>query len=169
VSREAFQVAVEVRAAMVQRGFSTEILTGGSTGTWDIDTALSEPTELQAGSFVLMDLAYRREGLDFRHALTILATVVSANHAGFVTVDAGYKAFSTDRGYGPEAAFATGLKYRWGGDEFGYVDSPEAQGPELGDRIEFIPPHCDPTMNLYDTLYACRGDRVEAVFGVKRV
>ena len=52
---------------------------------------------MQAGSYVFMDLAYRREGLDFEHALTVLATVVSANHAGFVTVDAGFKAFATDR------------------------------------------------------------------------
>ena len=52
----------------------------------------------------------------------MLATVVSANHPGFVTVDAGYKAFATDRGYGPEAVDLAGSTYRWGGDEFGYVD-----------------------------------------------
>ncbi len=52
----------------------------------------------------MMDLAYRRIGIDFQHAMTILATVVSANHDAFVTVDAGFKAFSTDRGYGPEPA-----------------------------------------------------------------
>jgi D-serine deaminase-like pyridoxal phosphate-dependent protein len=177
VSREAFQMAAAVRDAMKRRGFSAEILTGGSTGTWDIDTALPEPTELQAGSYALMDLAYAREGLGegpnkgpgFRHALTVLATVVSANHGGFVTVDAGYKAFATDRGYGPDPAKAAGLHYRWGGDEFGYVDILETNSdrPGLGDRIEFIPPHCDPTMNLYGALYACRGDRVESVFPVK--
>ena len=49
-SREAFQIAAAARDAMAQRGFSTEILTGGSTGSWDIDIALPEPTELQAGS-----------------------------------------------------------------------------------------------------------------------
>jgi D-serine deaminase-like pyridoxal phosphate-dependent protein len=167
VSGDAFQIAAATRDALAARGFSTEILTGGSTGSWDIDTALPEPTELQAGSYVLMDLAYRREGLDFRHALTILATVVSANHPGFVTVDAGYKAFATDRGYGPEALNLAGSAYRWGGDEFGFLDTPAAR-PALGDRVEFIPPHCDPTMNLYDTLYACRGERVEAVWPVKR-
>jgi D-serine deaminase-like pyridoxal phosphate-dependent protein len=170
VSREAFRIAAAARDAVAQRGFSTEILTGGSTGSWDIDTALPEPTELQAGSYVLMDLAYRREGLDFLPALTVLATVVSANHDGFVTVDAGYKAFATDRGYGPEAMNVSGSAYRWGGDEFGYLDTLETEvaGPVLGDRIEFIPPHCDPTMNLYDTLYACRGHRVESLFPVKR-
>lgn len=168
VSRAAFQIAAATRDALAARGFCTEILTGGSTGTWDIDTALPDPTELQAGSYVLMDLAYRREGLDFRPALTILATVVSANHDGFVTVDAGYKAFATDRGYGPEAANLPGSHYRWGGDEFGFLDAAAAL-PGLGDRVEFIPPHCDPTMNLYDTLYACRGEQVEFIWPVKHL
>ena len=102
-----------------------------------------------------------------RHALTVMATVVSANHPGFVTVDAGFKAFATDRGYGPEAVDLPGSKYRWGGDEFGYVDMADGL-PKLGSRLEFIPPHCDPTTNLYDRIYACRGEQVEAVWPVKR-
>src|SRR5580700_10250408 len=166
VSRESFQVASRALGIMLRRGLSTEIVTGGSSGTWEIDTAVPDLTELQAGSYVLMDLAYRREGLDFEHALTVLATVVSANHAGFVTVDAGYKAFATDRGYGPEAVDLPGSSYRWGGDEFGYVDMPDGL-PKLGARLEFVPPHCDPTTNLYDRIYACRGGQVEAVWPVK--
>ena len=150
--------------AFARLGLSTEILTGGSTGTWDIDTRLPEVTELQAGSYVLMDLAYRKLGLPFRNALTVLTTVVSANHSEFVTVDGGFKAFSTDRGYGPEAANLPGSKYRWGGDEFGYVDC--TPSPRLGEKIEFIPPHCDPTVNLHDRIYACRGEKVEAVWPV---
>jgi 3-hydroxy-D-aspartate aldolase len=166
VSALTFRIAAEARDAMARKGLSTEILSGGSTGTWEIDTAVPELTELQAGSYVLMDVAYRRESLDFLHAMTVLATVVSANHEGFVTVDAGFKAFSTDRGYGPEALNLPGSSYRWGGDEFGYVDSPKP--PKLGEKIEFIPPHCDPTVNLYDRIYACRGDKVEAIWPVKR-
>ncbi len=125
VSRESFQIASRALGIMLRRGLSTEIVTGGSTGTWEIDTAVPDLTELQAGSYVLMDLAYRREGLDFQNALTVMATVVSANHSGFVTVDAGYKAFATDRGYGPEAVDLAGSIYRWGGDEFGYLDMPD--------------------------------------------
>lgn len=166
VSKETFGIAARALGIMLRRGLSTEIVTGGSTGTWEIDTAVQDLTELQCGSFVLMDLAYRREGLDFEHAMSVLATVVSANHPGFVTVDAGYKAFSTDRGYGPEAVDLPGSKYRWGGDEFGYVDR-EPGTPKLGSRLEFIPPHCDPTTNLYDRIYACRGEQVEAIWPLK--
>jgi D-serine deaminase-like pyridoxal phosphate-dependent protein len=167
ISAESFRIASRALGIMLRRGLSTEIVTGGSTGTWEIDTAVPDLTELQAGSYVLMDLAYRREGLDFAHALTVMATVVSANHPGFVTVDAGFKAFATDRGYGPEAVDLAGSSYRWGGDEFGYLDKPD-ELPTLGSRIEFIPPHCDPTTNLYDRIYACRGEQVEAVWPLKR-
>jgi len=167
VSNESFRIASRALGIMLRRGLSTEIVTGGSTGTWEIDTAVADLTELQAGSYVLMDLAYRREGLDFENTLTVLATMVSANHPGFVTVDAGFKAFATDRGYGPEAVDLPGSTYRWGGDEFGYVDV-SAGLPQLGARLEFIPPHCDPTTNLYDRIYACRGEQVEAVWPVNR-
>jgi D-serine deaminase-like pyridoxal phosphate-dependent protein len=170
VSETAFHSAISTRDALSRLGLGaldkdTEILTGGSTGTWDIDTHLPEVTELQAGSYVLMDLAYGKLGLPFRHALTVLTTVVSANHDGFVSVDGGFKAFSTDRGYGPEAVHVPGSKYRWGGDEFGYLDC--AIRPRLGDKIEFIPPHCDPTVNLYDRIYVYREEVVEAVWPIK--
>ena len=161
ISQTAFQTAAAIRDLLAAEGFPTEILTGGSTGSWDIDLDLPNVTELQCGSYVMMDLAYRRIGIDFEHAMTILATVVSANHDSFVTVDAGFKAFSTDRGYGPEPAHFE-AKYRWGGDEFGYLDTKL----NLGDRVEFIAPHCDPTVNLYDKIYACRGESVEAMWPV---
>ena len=168
VSEGAFAVAAEMRGEMLASGLAVDIVTGGSTGTWQIDTEIAVVTELQAGSYVGMDMAYRREGLDFHNAFKVLATVVSGNHDEFVTVDAGFKAFSTDRGYGPQAADLPGTVYRWGGDEFGYVDLNGAK-LRVGDRLEFISPHCDPTTNLYDRIYACRGKDVEAVWPVKGV
>ena len=167
ISDAAFQIAAEARDAFLRAGLCADVVTGGSTGTWDIDLDLPVVTELQAGSYVLMDLAYKRLRLDFENALSVITTVVSANHADFVTVDGGFKAFSTDRGYGPEPVDLPGAAYRWGGDEFGFVNIVDgATKPSLGDRIEFIPPHCDPTVNLYDRIYACRGEEVEAVWPV---
>jgi D-serine deaminase-like pyridoxal phosphate-dependent protein len=146
---------------LAREGFSTEILSGGSTGTWDVDLDLLHLTELQAGSYVMMDLQYRRLGIDFQPAMTILATVVSANHDAFVTVDAGFKAFAADRGYGPEPTHLNAA-YRWGGDEFGFLDTKL----RLGDRVEFIAPHVDPTVNLYDRIYVIRGERVQAAWPI---
>lgn len=72
VSREVFAHAAESRDAMARKGLAAEILSGGSTGTWQVDTALPELTELQAGSFALMDMAYRQAGLDFRQGIAVL-------------------------------------------------------------------------------------------------
>lgn len=166
VSKEVFARVAQIVGTMLRRGLCCDVVSGGSTGTWEIDTKVADLTELQAGSYIFMDMAYRKEGLDFAHALNVLATVVSANHEAFVTVDAGFKAFSTDRGYGPEVLGHPGAAYRWGGDEFGYVDGANAK---LGDRVRFLPPHCDPTVNLYDRIYAVRGETVEAVWPVKRL
>ena len=161
ISHTAFQTAAAIRDLLAREGFSTEILSGGSTGTWDVDLDLLHLTELQAGSYVMMDLQYRRLGIDFQPAMTILATVVSANHDAFVTVDAGFKAFAADRGYGPEPTHLNAA-YRWGGDEFGFLDTKL----RLGDRVEFIAPHVDPTVNLYDRIYVIRGERVQAAWPI---
>ena len=103
-STNAMRQAIGVQKELIRRGLDAHALTGGSTGTWDIDTAIPELTELQAGSYALMDAAYRRiGGADFAPAMTVLTTVISYSHASHVTVDAGFKAFATDRPFGPEA------------------------------------------------------------------
>jgi len=114
-------------------------------------------------------MAYRKEGIDYPQALFVLGTVVSANHNGFVSVDTGTKSFATDRGYPPAVAGLGESVYRWGGDEFGYVDWINAPRQlKLGERVRFLPPHCDPTVNLHDRIYAFRRDEVEAVWPLKR-
>jgi D-serine deaminase-like pyridoxal phosphate-dependent protein len=82
-------------------------------------------------------------------------------------VDAGFKAFATDRPFVPEAVEWPGLEFSWAGDEHGRLTIKDpARAPRLGERIEFFPPHCDPTINLYDRIHAMRGGRVEAVWEV---
>lgn len=156
--------AVDIFREMRKRGLRAEIFSGGSTGTWNIDLTIAEFTELQAGSYVGMDIAYRRIGIDFEPALSVLATVISGNHESRVTVDAGFKAFSTDRPFGPEARLAN-VRYQWAGDEHGFLLG--ESGLRVGDQVQLDPPHCDPTFNLYDRLYACRGDQVESVWPLK--
>ncbi len=162
------QLASETKALLESHGISVGIVTGASTGTYECDASVPQITELQSGPYALMDRAYARVGgIEFRHAMSVLATVISANHEDRVTIDAGFKAFSTDRPFGPEAADVDGVRYEWAGDEFGYLflDHP-ARKIRLGDRLRFIPPHCDPTVNLYDRFYVCRGDAVEEIWPV---
>jgi D-serine deaminase-like pyridoxal phosphate-dependent protein len=96
----------------------------------------------------------------------VVTTVVS-RPKGMAIVDGGYKAFSTDRAFTPRAAGRDGITYEWAGDEHGRLFlSGSAENLKVGDRVEFLPPHIDPTVNLYDDIYALRGDRVEAVWPI---
>jgi 3-hydroxy-D-aspartate aldolase len=175
VSRAAIAKAVETRRLLEKAGFDAKILSGGSTGTYNIDSAIDGMTELQVGSYVFMDVDYRRIGssggqaiyTDFQPSLTILATVVNATHADRVTIDAGTKAVDTTTTNRPESKTMPGLAYVKAGDEFGALTSESGSKlPALGDRLEFIVPHCDPSVNLYDRLYACRGDKVESIWPI---
>ncbi len=165
---------MRTRALFEKHGLPVEIVSGGSSGTFDIDVALPGLTELQSGSYCVMDLDYRRIGSrsgkvydSFEMALSVLATVVSRPGAELAIVDAGFKAFSTDKPFVPEAVEWPGLTYSWAGDEHGRLTlADQERAPRLGDRVEFFPPHCDPTINLYDRLYAMRGDRVETVWEI---
>jgi D-serine deaminase-like pyridoxal phosphate-dependent protein len=164
----------DTRRLLEREGLPVDVVAGGSTGTWDIDVECEGLTELQAGSYCLMDLDYRRIGgrdgdlfTDFEMALTVVATVVSVPAPDRAIVDAGLKAFATDRPLAPEPVGRPDLAYAFAGDEHGRltVNDP-ARRPRLGERLEFFPPHCDPTVNLYDRIYAVRGDAVAAVWEV---
>jgi D-serine deaminase-like pyridoxal phosphate-dependent protein len=173
VSREVMAKAVETRELLDKSGLETTILSGGSTGTYNIDSDIRGVTELQVGSYVFMDVDYMRIGgrdgseiyRDFSPGLTVLTTVVSATHPDRVTVDAGVKAFAPSPD--PVAKDSPGLTYRRFGDEFGAITSESgARLPRLGDRLELIVPHCDPTVSLYEQLYAMRGDSIEEVWPI---
>ncbi len=175
-SEKAMSPAIATFRELRREGLPMEILSGGSTGTYNIDPAFGAMTELQAGSYVFMDVDYRRIGGargpvydDFAPSLAVIATVISRPGRNRATVDAGLKAFATDRKFGPEPKDLPGATFSWGGDEHGILDLTQAsREPRLGERLEFIVPHCDPTVNLHDHIHALRGDRVEAVWPVAR-
>ena len=165
--------AIETKIQLERSGIVCPMVTAGSTGTYRFDSENPGITELQPGSFVFMDMEYGQIGgpdgteyRDFKNSLTVVTTVVSRS-PGIAIVDGGYKAFSTDRPFTPTAIGLEGLTYHWAGDEHGRLDTSQASADiRVGDRIQFIPPHVDPTVNLYDNIYALRGDRVEAVWPI---
>jgi 3-hydroxy-D-aspartate aldolase len=174
VSRQAMEPAVATRREIEKKGLSVPLLTGGSTGTYNIDTEIDGITELQPGSFMFMDVDYNIIGgkggsdryTDFGNALTVWTTVVSKPSDNVAIVDGGFKAFATDRKFGPEPKSLAGATYAFAGDEHGRLTLRESAALKVGDRVEFINPHCDPTVNLYDHLFCLRGDNVEAVWRI---
>jgi 3-hydroxy-D-aspartate aldolase len=173
-SHAALAPLMATRTLLERAGLPVEIVAGASTGTYDIDSELSGLSELQSGSYCVMDIDYRRIGgrtgdmlTDFEMALTVATTVVSVPTTERAIVDGGLKAFSTDKPFPPEAVERPGLAYEFAGDEHGRVVIKDRdRSVRLGERIEFFPPHCDPTFNLYDRVYAVRGREVEAVWEI---
>ncbi len=174
-SKKAMERPLKTLSRLEKIGFPIEIMSGGSTGTYNIDSQLKGMTELQVGSYVLMDLDYRMIGSrdgplyeDFAPSLSVLTTVISKNNTDRATVDAGLKAFATDRSFGPQIKEITGVKYQFGGDEHGILTlNDPSRNIRLGDRLEFFVPHCDPNVNLYDRIFCLRGTRVEAVWRIR--
>ena len=151
------------------------IVTGSGTGTHYIDAKLGVFTELQVGSYVFMDHDYNvcdLRGLDkptFEQALQIDARVVSSNTPGMVTVDAGLKAMATEKGPPMILKGAVeGSTTRFMGDEHLAVIAPDGKSPPgHGEQVILTPPHCDPTVNLYEAYHVVKGDTLVEIWPVK--
>jgi D-serine deaminase-like pyridoxal phosphate-dependent protein len=174
VSQAAMGQAVETKRLYLSKGLPCPLLTGGSTGTYNIDCEIEGITELQPGSYIFMDVDYNRIGgkdgplyQDFRNSLSVITTVVSKPADDMAVVDGGLKAFSTDKPFGPRSRSMPDLVWAWGGDEHGKLSLGGKPVPvNVGDRLDFVIPHCDPSVNLYDRIFCLRGEAVEAVWAV---
>jgi len=127
-----------------------EVISAGGTGTYDLN---SWATEIQAGSYALMDTAYGKLGLPFTQALSVLSTVISVS-AGWTVADCGLKALGMDHGdpsvEGGEVWFCS--------DE--HLTFAPASPLRVGDRVRVLPAHVDPTVAYHDSLYVIDGDEV---------
>jgi D-serine deaminase-like pyridoxal phosphate-dependent protein len=169
-----YEPSIDTARRFKQAGLSTEIFSGGGTGTYNIMHEAPGTTDVQVGSYVFMDCQYIEIGSDtnqevfddFGPSLTVLSTVVNAYFPGSLTTDAGAKALTLNKP-GPWVIGEKGFAYNAGSDEFGSIRYEAASRPyKVGDKLEMIVPHCDPVVNEYDQIYAIRKERVEAVWPV---
>src|SRR5271166_86033 len=150
--------------ALRSAGLAPEIVSAGGTGTFDIAGSCPDVTEVQAGSYVFMDGAYRIVRPDLgRCALTLLATVISrrGDHA---VIDAGMKSLTNE--FGKPQGKDLPIKVTGLSEEHGHVD---ASGTEIkaGMKIEIVPSHNDTTINLHSEYYVMRGDEVVAIWPIE--
>ncbi len=161
---------VETAALCRKSGLNIPIITGGSTGTYNIDKDLGL-TELQAGSYIFMDTAYMNVGSkngselysDFDVSLTVMTTVISRNHPNQATIDAGNKALlrPTDRVMGRPDIIVENQ-----GAEYGILRWKDGDELKLGQRMELITTNLDMTTNCYDRYYVCEGDQLVDVWPI---
>jgi D-serine deaminase-like pyridoxal phosphate-dependent protein len=154
-------VADELRVA----GLEVEVVSAGGTGTYDITGTIPGVTEVQAGSYALMDTTYARFGLPFAEAVRCLATVLSVQ-GGLAVLDAGLKALAVDHG-SPELPDDVPASVLFLSDEHTTLATDAGFAARPGDRLWLRPSHVDPTVNLHDRLFAIRSDEVLDVWRVE--
>jgi D-serine deaminase-like pyridoxal phosphate-dependent protein len=143
-----------VRHRLLARGLVTRTVSGGSTGLFDLDQGL---TEIQMGSYVLMEGRYAGVGLPFAPALFCAATVISSSRPGHAVLDCGWKALSAEFGF---PLTPPGLEPVASSDEHLVCSVSEPASFEVGDVVLVIPAHLDPTVNLHERMLVFEGDDV---------
>jgi len=164
IAREALSELSRHVEALRRAGFAPEIVSAGGTGTYDITGSWPDVTEVQAGSYIFMDGAYRIVRPDLgRPALTLLTTVIS-RRGDRAIIDAGMKSLTNE--FGAPAGKELPIKASKLSEEHGQLD---ASGTEIdaGMKIEIVPSHNDTTINLHSEYYVMRGDEVVAIWPIE--
>ncbi|HEX4819346.1 MAG TPA: alanine racemase, partial [Acidimicrobiales bacterium] len=148
---------VEAAMQILLRAHETvggDVISGGGTGTFATNKWV---TELQAGSFALMDTDYGKLDSPFRQALFVWATVISVNRRGWAVLDAGLKALAMDHGN----PTVEGGKLWFVSDEHTTYSPLDGTAlPKVGDRVRVIPAHIDPTIAKHERMHLVDGDDV---------
>jgi D-serine deaminase-like pyridoxal phosphate-dependent protein len=164
----AYELLVATRDRVVEAGIPVEIVSGGGTSTFRSAAQVAGVTELQLGSYIFNDTTYRDAGLsEFDCALTVLSTVISrpdrASAADVAILDVGRKSLSVQNGL-PEMKSPAGQIFSMPQEHSRLRLPGPTPLPAVGDTVEIMVRDSNGTVNLFDHLYALRGDRVEAVW-----
>ena len=158
VARDAMAILLDVAECLRGAGLPTETVSAGGTCTWDVTGTTPGVTEVQAGTYALMDTAYAAYGLPFEEVLRCLTTVVSVQGV-LAVLDAGLKTLAVDHdnpGLPPDVP----ADVLFLSDEHTTPRVRDGFRARPGDRLWLRPSHVDPTVNLHDRLFAVRGDEV---------
>ena len=131
-----------------------EIISAGGTGTYDLHENTGV-TEIQAGSYSLMDTQYSQLNLPFRQAVWVVGTVISSGPSWSVA-DVGLKSLGMDHG-NPSIE---NQSVWFCSDEHITFATSTGDSPKVGSRIRVTPAHIDPTLAMHDIAWIVRGDEV---------
>ncbi len=160
--RAAMAMLVESAESIRSLGIECPIVSAGGTATWDWTAAYEGVTEIQAGSYVLMDRFHGPMAPTFGLALTVLSTVISRRPDRAI-VDAGNKSIGA-----PGLVSIRGhdlVNHRFD-EEHGVFVATDASPLRVGDVVELIPGYAPGTVNLYDVYHVLEDDRVVDIWPV---
>jgi len=131
-----------------------EIISAGGTGTYDLHENTGV-TEIQAGSYSLMDTNYAQLNLPFEQAMWVVGTVISSGSSWSVA-DVGLKSLGMDHG-NPSIEHQS---VWFCSDEHITFATTSGDAPKVGSRIRVTPAHIDPTLAMHDVAWIVRDDEV---------
>jgi len=148
--REAVVAESMERLSAAHGDVGGEVVSAGGTGSFDCNAVASE---IQAGSYALMDTAYAKLGLPFELALFVTATVISVS-SEYAVADCGLKALGMDHGN----PTIDGARVWFCSDE--HVTFAPSTPVRVGDRVRVWPAHVDPTVAYHERLHVISGEEV---------
>ena len=152
-SREAREAAVAASMDLLRVAHADvggEVISAGGTGSYDCNTFASE---IQAGSYALMDTAYTKLDLPFRPALFLVARVISVSRE-YAVADCGLKALGMDHGN----PTVDGGSVWFCSDE--HLTFAQHETLAVGDRVRVWPAHVDPTVAYHERIRVVSGEDV---------
>ncbi len=169
LSRQAYRLLAGTRRLLEEQGIPVPIVSGGGTFTYRYAAEIEGITEVQAGTYLLMDSAFQEHGVnEFDRALSLLTTVTSRpaypGAEQLAIIDCGKKSMSTALGL-PRVKSPAGMNVISLSDEHGRISmqgSPSSL--HLGDQLELWVADANGTINQFDRLYAARDGIVEEIW-----
>ncbi len=167
-AKKSMGMLVEAAESIREAGLACEIVSGGGTGTYNISGVYPGVTEIQAGSYSLMDTKYGKLELGFEKAATILSTVWSKAPAlpGWTIIDCGMKQMTNEFGQ-PELIGVPDTRVAMLSEEHAHLLTEGGESPlKIGDKVELYPSHICTTINLHDAMYVIKDDEVVDVWKI---
>jgi D-serine deaminase-like pyridoxal phosphate-dependent protein len=162
--REAMNKLVSSADLIRAHGLSVDVVSAGGTGTYCVSGRFSGVSEIQAGSYALMDTDYHTVCKDFDPALSVLGTVISRTQNERLILDIGLKEISGERGL-PLLKDLHGARLRRLNAEHAIVDIVDPNLPtQVGDQVEVWAHYSDATVNLHRRMFGVRDGKVEETF-----
>ncbi len=149
---------------MRAHGLPVDLVSAGGTGTHAISGRIPGVTEIQGGSYLLMDTDYQTVCPEFQLALSVLGTVISRRGNERLILNIGLKEISGERGL-PVLKNAGGARLIKLNAEHAIVDILDPGFyAQVGDQLELWAHYSDATANLHRRMFGVRGGEVEETF-----
>ena len=159
------QGVIDLRDAIVDSGLPVEVVSTGETWSYDVAGDIPGVTEIQGGSYLLMETHYRYM-TEFEYAARVLTTIISTPRPGVAIGDAGVRCVGTLRGL-PDVWDRPGVTVESMDGDHAVFKLTDGESLRVGDQLLLIPAQQDAMVSRWDHFVGVRNGKVEAVWDIQ--